>query len=331
MTTNADKTPTPTAVSRRDPSGRFQASLPLHELLDGVAEVARLVAEQASCPAEKVSKAAWDRGRAAAGRRDLPTGEAVRKRFARSWLDVLRVALGAPAGRVHRFGVLSAHRQSVEDERLIIASVRWAALQVGHSPRPAEYGLVVEEWNRRAQKASGRPLLPVSETILARMSWAEAIRRAGLAPLGKSGARRAQPLVVLIDRCITKTGVVPTKPWFRQWARLHDIRVGRIGGDNEWGPSLAAALQARAARGDHIPDPGTPLPGLPAAPPRRRRCTREDVLRSLRAYGARYLRAGDRPRQRHYQVCSAGDDDLLSSAVLGRFGRFQDLCREAGL
>jgi hypothetical protein len=331
MTANTDNTPPLPTLLRRDPTGRFEAWTPLHELLDGVAEVARVAAEQAGCPAERVSKAAWDRGRAAVGRLDLPTAEAVRKRFGRSWVDVLQVALGAPAGRVYRLGVLSAHPQSVDDDRLIIPSLRWAALQIGQSPRPAEYDIVVEPWNRSALKDPLRPLLPVSETILRRIAWAEAIRRAGLAPLGNSGARRAQALAVLIDRCITETGVVPTKQWFRQWARVHDIRVGRIGGDNEWGPSLEAGLRAWTARGGHISDTGTPLPVLPAAPSRRRRCTREDAIRSLRAYGERYLQTGQPPRQKHYQVCSASDKDLISSAVLGRFGRFQDLCREAGL
>jgi hypothetical protein len=74
------------------------------------------------------------------------------------------------------------------------------------------------------------------------------------------------------------------------------------------------------------------LPELVTPPSRRRRrSTREDALRSLQVYGSRYLRAGEPPRFKHYQVSSAGDPDLVSSAVLARFGRFQDLCREAGL
>lgn len=331
MTVPTTQTPTPPAAPR-DPSGRFQASLPLHELLDGVAEVARHAAETRGCPPEAVSKGAWNRARLACERTDLPTAEGARKRLDRTWPEFLKMALGAPAGRMYRRGVLAAHPVFRGDDRLIIPALRWAALQLGHSPRPGEYDLAAEAWNARAQTDPARPLLPVSESIIGRMGWAEAIRRAGLAPLGKAGARRAQPLPALIDRCISETGVVPTKPWFRQWARIHNIPVGRIGRENEWGPSLKEALRARTERGDQIPQQDTPLPILPPAPSRRRqRCTREDALRSLRAYGERYLRAGALPRCKHYQVCSAGDRDLVSSAILARFGRFQDLCREAGL
>jgi hypothetical protein len=137
---------------------------------------------------------------------------------------------------------------------------------------------------------------------------------------------------VLIDQCMSSTGVVPTKEWFRRWARVHDVRVGRFGGENEWGPTLEAALQARAMRGADIPDRGTPRPELPVPASRRRaRYTRDDALRSLRVYGQRYLRAGQIPRRKHYQVCGAGDQDLITATVFSRFGTFQDLCREAGL
>jgi hypothetical protein len=330
MTTKPDHTPTRPPLSRRDPSGRFQASTPLHELLDGVAEVARLAAEQAGCLPEQVSKGAWDRGRAAAGRGDLPTAEGVRKRVGRAWPDVLQVALNAPAGRVYRLGVLSAHRTSGDDERLTIPSVRWVALQIGHSPRPGEYDLTISDWNSRALTDPQRPMLPVSKTIRARMPWADAIHQAGLPPLGKSWTKRAQPLTELIDRCITDAGVVPTKNWFRQWARINDIRVGNAV-TNQWRHNLEEALRVRRERGDPIPDKA-PLPVLPAAPSRRPcKYTRTDAIRSLRVYGRRYLPVGGAPRYGHYQVCSTGDPDLISTSNIAEFGLFQDLCREAGL
>jgi hypothetical protein len=300
-------------------------------LLDGVAEVARHAAEDSDCLPDAVSKGAWDRARLASERTDLPTAEGARKRLDRTWPEVLKMALGVPASRMHRRGVLAARAVFRGDDRLIIPALRWAALQLGHTPRPAEYDLEVEAWNARAQTERPRPLLPVSETILRRMPWADAIRRAGLAPLGESGVRRAQPLTDLIDRCISETGVLPTKAWFRQWARLNDVRVGRQVAV-QWGHALQETLRLRRRRGDAIPDRDEPLPLLPAAPTRSaEHYTRDDALRSLRTYGNRYLRPGQGPRFKHYQVCSAGDPELVSSPILQRYGRFQDLCREAAL
>jgi hypothetical protein len=315
----------------RDPTGRFAAGLGLHELLDAVAEIARSAATEAGVPPASVSKGAWDRARIATGREDVPTAEGVRKRLDRKWSDVLAVALGPPSERLRRLGVLAGRPVFSGDKDVTLRAIVWAAQQVRHSPRPAEYDLAIEEWNRRARRDPHRPMLPVSESILERMTWPEAIRRAGLGPLRAPGARRADPLAQLIDRCISETGVVPTKPWFRQWARLNDIRVGRQIFD-QWRSSLAEALRLRRRRGEPIPGRTQQLPELPAAPSRRaRRRTREDALRSLRVYTTRYLRAGEPPRSKHYQVSSAGDPDLVSTAVLARFGRFQDLCREAGL
>lgn len=117
------------------------------------------------------------------------------------------------------------------------------------------------------QTDPARPLLPVSETILGRLRCTEAIRQAGLAPLGKSGARRAQPLPHLIDRCISETGVLPTKAWFRHWARLNDVRVGRQVAD-QWGHALKEALRLRRHRGDSIPGRDEQFPALPVAPTR---------------------------------------------------------------
>jgi hypothetical protein len=114
------------AAAPRDRSGRFEAWLPLHELLDAVAEVAEHAAETLGCLPEAVSKGAWDRARLACGRIDLPTAEGVRNRLDRTWSEVLKMALGAPAGRVYRRGVLAAHPVFRGDDRLIIPALRWA-------------------------------------------------------------------------------------------------------------------------------------------------------------------------------------------------------------
>jgi len=170
MTLSADTHKLTEAERARDPAGRFAAGLGLHALLDGVSDVARLAAEDAGVAPASVSKGAWDRARLAAGRDDLPTAEGVRKRLDRKWPDVLEVALGPPANRLRRLGVLAGRAVFTGDEDTILRAIRWAAQQVGRSPRPGEYDLAIEEWNRRTSHDQHRPTLPVSESILERMT-----------------------------------------------------------------------------------------------------------------------------------------------------------------
>jgi len=63
---------------------------------------------------------------------------------------------------------------------------------------------------------------------------------------------------------------------------------------------------------------------------RRDYWTRERCLEALRRYRDAYLR-GKPARQRHYRDCAKRDSKLPSCSTLQRHGKFQDLCREAGL
>jgi hypothetical protein len=64
---------------------------------------------------------------------------------------------------------------------------------------------------------------------------------------------------------------------------------------------------------------------------RPKRRTREEAIDSLRLYKTRYLGPGDEPRQKHYKQKAKVDGELLAGSTLQRLGRFQDLCREAGI
>ena len=75
--------------------GRFAARHTTHELLDGVAEVARV----ASATPETVSTREWDKGRIAAGRDDLPTASWICRRLGVVWPLVLKLAFPCQQAR----------------------------------------------------------------------------------------------------------------------------------------------------------------------------------------------------------------------------------------
>ncbi len=63
---------------------------------------------------------------------------------------------------------------------------------------------------------------------------------------------------------------------------------------------------------------------------RRGHWTKDACLEALGYYGKTYLK-GQAPRATHYRAWAKGDANLPSRSTLQKHGRFQDLCREAGL
>ena len=107
------------------------------------------------------------------------------------------------------------------------------------------------------------------------------------------------------------------------------------------GHLVAALRERRTARGEETPFEAasrSELPPIPDSDPvgrdRRRRAKRRDrdeAIASLQLYKERHLGPSKEPRQKHYMAAARKDRDLLTAGVLSRHGRFQDLCREAGI
>jgi hypothetical protein len=322
--------------------GRFTPQLSRGALLDGVAEVA--LSSLASDPEQALllSKSAWDRGRRAQGRLDLPRAEIIRQRFGYNWARVIELSLTPRGERLRLEGQWSSSnaRGFGEDgERDAILAIQAAAVAVGHAPTALQYDEVARA---REQESRGRwrhaPLsLPRSRYMLEKWSnWRGALQAAGLvAPDPKSFMRRPPiDLVPVLDQLVTELGFTPSNNWFRQWGHRLDIPVGR---KNTWGPLVDEVRELRRCRGEAMPGAPTRwthyLP-LPDHLPRIRRPhphRREEVLESLRRYGAGHLAPGQLPRVRHYRDACRRDLTLIYPSKFHRLGTFHELCHEAGL
>ena len=141
---------------------------------------------------------------------------------------------------------------------------------------------------------------------------------------------------VILEEALEASGAIPNRAYFERWCRH---RGTELPPERRWRfDDVVAALQrSREQRGLATPAAARrtrKLPPLPAGArpqPRRRGITRADAMASLRRYAALYLPANALPRQKNYMRASSGDPQLLASHTLQKFGRFQDLCREAGI
>lgn len=330
----------PCVAGGRDSRGRFTTDVSFHELLDrtGFVAAAAAAAKGEGASPLAVSKAEFDRALAGETLFDCVSAEAVRKRLGVPWPLVLQLAVLDPSKRSHLLSTQAGLRrpQFAGGDAEILRALRAAAFAHGRTPTPRDYdlislGLVVE------RRAKGLALeLPQSTVMVRRFgSWAAAVEAAGLEPLppfAPPRPPRAQSGVDLLDRCITETGLLPSSRWLVRWCRASAIPVNEAD-LQPWTETVAQVRALRATRGETTPEAvavPTDYPPLPEAPGRRRH-SREDVLASLRLYGKRHLSAGARPRFKHYQAAAAADRELITASVLGRHGRFQDLCVEAGL
>jgi hypothetical protein len=319
--------------------GRFAARHTTHELLDGVAEVARV----ASATPETVSTREWDKGKIAAGRDDLPTASAICRRLGVVWPLVLKLAF-APAATRGR--VLGNHTQRPDfkgDDETIYSGLRLVAhrAQVPLDRLTYDFERVSVD-AERARRGRSPLHLPHSDTVVKRLkSWVGACERAGVEPAPPTPPphSRARPAIEMLDEFISERGLLPYRSWFESWCRAQDIPLGRDA--RRWDELVAAVRELRTARGEdtpHEPAPRSSLPPIPdhdrvaregARRPKRR--TREEVLASLRLYKTRHLKAGQEPRQKHYYHSAKKDRELLAGSTLIKHGRFQDLCRESGI
>lgn len=327
----------------RDSRGRFAAEISFNELLDRVALVAGAAAACAGegCSPLSVSKAAFDAARASEKELTLPSAEGVRKRLGIPWPRVLELAVGDRARRGLMLSVQSGQRraQFTGEDADVLRALRAVAFAHGASPTPHVYDTISRGIQRRRR---GRGLdtvgLPQSQVVIQRFrGWNAGLSAAGLEPLPPAGPptpEKAVPAVELLDRCIRETGLLPSSRWLVRWCRAHGIPVSERA-LQPWQRTLAETRALRAKRGEHTPDKTAPASGYPTLPDRpeglRQPHSREAVIASLRRYGDKHLRIGERPRYKHYQAMAGRDPDLIAASVIGRHGRFQDLCAEAGL
>ena len=323
--------------------GRFVSRHRPGSLLDEVADVALTAASGDFGRARAMSKASWDRARADQGRVALPSAEAIRKRFGVGWDRVLALALAERSHRTKLIGQWDGSHfagwgpQGPDDA---IRLLRTVALRIGHTPTPFEYdeeSRVIEATS--ARRRTGRPLLlPRSVYLLSiHKSWDAALGEAGLEPRPSSPAPPPAPsLSLTLDHFIDEFGVLPNSGYFLEWCRRMDIPATRISGG--WAAVIAEVRSIRSARGALTPEHLSRtehLPPLPDPLPRVRRVvfrhSREAILDSLRRYGMIHLPPGAMPRQKHYMAACRKDRQLIWPGHFTRFGRFHDLCLEAGI
>lgn len=323
-------------------SGRFVSPISLGHLLDGVAEVARAAAGGDPSKVRTVSKRSWDQARLRHQGHDLPSAEAVRKRVRFPWGRVLELALSDRSDRPRLMGQWDpSHTEGWGDSGpdLALRTLRTVALRRGSAPTPFEYDVAVDSLEADSAKRKGEPLLlPSSVYVLSRFStWSAALQESGLeAPPRLKPRHPAVALADSLDAFVDEFGVLPTSKYFLEWCRRRDIPTTRV--KIGWPNVVAELRKARDSRGVSTPKVSTAskcLPPLPPPVPRRRRMafshSREEVLASLRRYGDLYLVPGTLPRQRHYMAACRRDRDLVWPNAIGRYGRFHDVCREAGI
>ena len=325
-------------------SGRFTATIGRHEALDVAAQVARAAASDGEDP-WKVGRHRFDTQHKALGLKGL-SSKGLTQRFGMPLRQVIVMACAETAERgfASRRGGKGGIKSDMPVE-LMLRCVKAAAYQLGGTPSVGEYEEWAERHERERRKAGGpEHFIPRSVALLERIgSWQDVLKAADLDPAAhRPRSRRAlvPDLVEVLDGFVTEHGILPSARYFERWCTRMDIPVSKH--RRTWKSVYDELRSRRSANGLTTPEHITPVPECPPLPEqvsggargarrRRRGITLEDCLDSLRLYAAEYLPAGRRPTQAHYRGCALADQRMVSPTTLFRFGRFQDLCRQAGV
>ena len=325
------------------PAPPAEAALGFHDRLDAVAEIALAAAGGDTDRARTISKQRWDRQRTFLRRFDLPTAETIRQSLRASWTRVLDVAFaeaGDRAGVLHRLQSETRASDPVPAPGVVLVddarALRAVAHRLGRSPSEIEYERVARELDdERVRKHDPLPIrLPASNTIREHFeSWAAALRAAELPPPRQVSALAGDDPVAVLDEFLDAHDFLPVRAYFRHWAALRGYRLARRFHASSFAAIIEEVRVRRAARGRPTPTATLRIKRSPALRPRVARTPYSDAdrLEALRHYAAIYLRPGQSPLAKHYQACSARDSKLMAFHVLTKSGRFQDLCRQAGI
>jgi hypothetical protein len=335
---------TEVATLERDDHGRFRSEQGYHGVLDAVAEVVRVAC--ANDEPMPIGRRRYDSARAALDN-GAPSAQALSKRFGMPLASVIEIALAPAHNRVAEIGADKSAQVSDEmPTDLMLKALCAAHRDLGTIPGAYEYDTWADHFLSGRRRAGLLAFwLPHSVTITSRLgSWDHALRQAGLLapeaemPRWPAHAPTAPSVLESLDACIEEIGVLPGMSYFLEWCRRKDIPVG--GNLTPWRNIVECVRVLRAARGASTPGRAVPARWAPALPKqtaikkrgraRREYWTRDACLEALVYYGKTYLK-GQEPRQRHYRARAKGNENLPSPSTLQKQGRFQDLCREAGL
>jgi hypothetical protein len=339
ITTNSQSAPSPP----RTANGRFTTDKALHEVLDRVADAIRVAAE-GGAPGRVRRRAFNDAAQRLGG--DHLTAQAACKRTGLSYEALIEAAMAdrSDRARLLRRGWEAFASPNLPHETLCCV-LRAAGASAGGAPTADAF----DAWrlSRRASRAArgyAPDFAPSASQIKARFgSWANALAAAGIVQAGASAPRkprRSQTDIApldLLDRYVNELGAVPSKDAFEAWCKLKGYVLGRAA--RKWRRFTDEWAARRVARGQAVPSRRHSVTqmrravGAPAASPRARRrntYTHDDIIKALRHYRAVHL-GGRKPTQQHYRRCANTDPALPAASTLGRFGRFGDLCREAGI
>ncbi|MHB8719251.1 MAG: hypothetical protein ACYDAC_10230 [Candidatus Dormibacteria bacterium] len=333
----------PSRVQPRRATGRYASATSFHDLFDGLRDVALAAADGDTATAMTVSMRRWDEQRELTGAVQLPTAAGISKRTRLSWPVVLQVAFADPARRPYMIGTRQAPpppgRYEPEDCQRTLKAV---ATRLGRTPGAVEYDeeiLNLEKERRRRRHATSQLDVPRSGRVLAAFgSWDAAVATAGLPACPVPTRATAPPWEDTLDLCIETTGGLPSRRYLERWCVANDVPQGRP--QRLWSETVELVRERRALRGLATPAEVTltnqdPVSrALPASDRPRRGVvahTRQAALQSLRLYGERYLAPGRAPRQKHYTSVAACDPELIGASTIGKWGRFQDMCRLAGI
>lgn len=341
VTDNETTAPSP----KRTANGRFTTDKALHEALDRVAETVRVAAEGGA--PDRVRRRAFNEAARRLGDGYL-TAQAACKRTSLSYEALIAAAMAdrSERARLLRTGWEAFASPAVPRETLCCVL---RAARVGADRAPSADDFDAWRLGRRASRAAkgyAPDFTPSASQIKARFgTWANALAAAGIVESGASAprtTRRTQatiPPLDLLDRYVDELDAIPSKDAFEGWCRQKGFAVGRA--TRKWKQFTREWAARRRARGQAIPRARHSVAQMLRATSgdrspqsrsgrRRQTYTYDEIIAALRHYGQVHL-GGRKPTQQHYRRCANGDPALPAASTLGRFGRFGDLCQEAGI
>lgn len=325
----------------RNLDGRFMRRGDFHATMSAVADIALHAARDGEDPAE-IGRVRFDAARDRLGLA-VPSAQALTKRMQRPLTRIIKMALASEAERSFVAG--HDHANETEDafpRSLMVCAIKAAARELGKVPSSLDYDGTVARDNA-ARKGKGLPTnrLPHSATVVKRFgSWQDALREAGLISEGEKGPRpsKAPPAAETLDGFVTEHGFVPTSGYFSKWCQQSGIPLGRD--FKPWTGVIESARTIRAARGEATPEEMTgtadapPIDEIVRKGPNQRTAktaTRDDAIRSLKAWGRSGAIERGVPTMRGYKAWAQGQAGVVSATTLGRLGSFGDLVKEAGI